>query len=492
MKRKARGIPNTITISYIAFLMLCTLIFHLLLAESLPQNPESFFAMRQAEHIAETGKPLYNDPLSYGGKHNAFNPGYFYLLAIGGILGGMTGYILIAALMYSLLPLSVFLISQRIAGTGPALAGATISIVLPALYDVTLNSIYNGVIAFPLVLFALYFFHSESKFTIHYVLCILFLALFSGQILTLALCLFVYAAVLKIENIPLTKPKKELIIFTIFLAIWSQFLIYKQALTAHGTSIIWQNIPEQLLKTYFDAVTFLDIAAGVGLLVIVAAVIAIYHTAFKTKDSTIYIYITAAGVITILLLLRLIRFDIGLLYLGVFGAIFSAVFLKMTYAYILKTKASPHANILVVVCALLLISITATGISLLPEKPVTSENLIKVLQWSAEHTPTDSVILSTLEEGDLIAAIAKRKNVIDSNFLLARNAADRLEDVKRIYTSTSTVRAIELIDTYGISHILFAGAKSFTPALRYEECIRPLFQTGEVILYEVICNVEIL
>lgn len=448
--------------------------------------------MRQAEHIAETGKPLYDDHLSYGGKNNAFNPGYFYLLALGGVLGGMSGYVFIAALLYSLIPLSVFLISQRIAGTGPALAGATISVILPALYDVTINSIYNGVIALPLVLLALYFFHSESRYITHYILCIFVLGLFSAQILTVALCLLVYAAVLRVENIPLTKPKKEVIIFTIFLAIWSQFLIYKQALSVHGAGVIWQNIPEQLLQAYFDSVTIIDVAAGVGLLVIIAAVIAIYQTAFNTKDSTIYVYITAAGVITILLLLRLIRFDVGLIYLGVFGAILTALFLKIAYVYLLKTKVASHASLLTTICALMIAGITVTGISLIPEKPTTSKELIDVLQWSTEHTPENAVILSTLEEGDLVAAIAKRKNVIDSNFLLARDAAERLEDMKRIYTSTSTVRAIELIDSYGITHILFAGGRMLTPTLRYQECIQPIFESGEVVLYEVICNVEIL
>jgi len=44
-------------------------------------NYDAYFSLRQAEHITTTGLPLYNDPLSYGGKTQLFAPLQYYVLA---------------------------------------------------------------------------------------------------------------------------------------------------------------------------------------------------------------------------------------------------------------------------------------------------------------------------------------------------------------------------------------------------------------------------
>src|SRR3989344_4905903 len=42
---------------------------------------ESYFHLRQVEHITQTGLPLYQDALSYGGRSHAFLPFFPYAMA---------------------------------------------------------------------------------------------------------------------------------------------------------------------------------------------------------------------------------------------------------------------------------------------------------------------------------------------------------------------------------------------------------------------------
>ena len=44
-------------------------------------NYDSYFSLRQVEHIKSTGLPLYQDPLSYSGKTQLFAPLFYYILA---------------------------------------------------------------------------------------------------------------------------------------------------------------------------------------------------------------------------------------------------------------------------------------------------------------------------------------------------------------------------------------------------------------------------
>src|SRR3989344_254657 len=42
---------------------------------------EAYFTLRQIEAVKETGLPLYDDPLSFGGRQLLFAPLFYYLMA---------------------------------------------------------------------------------------------------------------------------------------------------------------------------------------------------------------------------------------------------------------------------------------------------------------------------------------------------------------------------------------------------------------------------
>ena len=80
--------------------------------------------------------------------------------------------------------------------------------------------------------------------------------------------------------------------------------------------------------------------------------------------------------------------------------------------------------------------------------------------------------------------------MIDSNFLLIEDINDRVKDVKTIFTSPLSAKAIELTDFYDIDYIFIDSARkeySITD-LKYSdsECVRLIYDK-EIKIYEVLC-----
>jgi uncharacterized membrane protein len=116
--------------------------------------------------------------------------------------------------------------------------------------------------------------------------------------------------------------------------------------------------------------------------------------------------------------------------------------------------------------------------------------------WLRENT-NSTVVLTSTEEGDLVTAIAKRNNVIDSNFILSENANIRYIDAKTIYTTLYETQAVELLNKYNISYILFTekarkefGIKKLSYASN-EKCFNLVYgDESTTALYESKCHIE--
>src|SRR3989344_6802331 len=118
-------------------IFLAVLAIRLVLAFTIPEfTYESYFHLRQVEHILETGLPFYQDPLSYSGRELAFLPFFHYLAALFSLFVPVT---LVAKVLPNLLtallvPIT-YLISKKISEheTGSSIA-AFIAGFLPILY----------------------------------------------------------------------------------------------------------------------------------------------------------------------------------------------------------------------------------------------------------------------------------------------------------------------------------------------------------------------
>ena len=159
----------------------------------------------------------------------------------------------------------------------------------------------------------------------------------------------------------------------------------------------------------------------------------------------------------LLLVLRLINLNIGLAFLGIALTILSAVALARHFIYFRKTKFYKFENYLTVI-----IVIAVVILSIIPSY-ITSKDIIKSTIADEEFslfkeikgkTPPGSTVLAPLEFGHLITYKAKRKNVVDSNFLLAPNPEQRLLDIEDIYTTQFEVKALELLEKYAVDYIV--------------------------------------
>ena len=89
---------------YIIFLLV--LVFRLFFAFQSEEfnDDNAYFTLRNVESIQQTGKPLFNDELSYGGRQTVFLPLYYYILAaFYSVFGELTFKIITSILFSSLI-----------------------------------------------------------------------------------------------------------------------------------------------------------------------------------------------------------------------------------------------------------------------------------------------------------------------------------------------------------------------------------------------------
>src|SRR3989344_738517 len=117
---------------------------------------ESYFHLRQVEHILETGLPFYQDPLSYGGRELAFLPFFHYLAALFSLFlpVNLVAKVLPNLLTALLVPIT-YLISKKItAHEVGSLIAAFITGFLPILYFT--NGFVVNTLFLPLIFIVLY------------------------------------------------------------------------------------------------------------------------------------------------------------------------------------------------------------------------------------------------------------------------------------------------------------------------------------------------
>jgi len=389
-----------------------------------------------------------------------------------------------------------------------SLFSSFISIFIPIYLFATVNSITRICLTLPLILACLYLFSrigddggqngkkSQSKTIVSlYILAICILNFVSANAFVVIATLMTYALIKKIDGLVLNRSKKEVIIFSILFTLWAQFLVYKKALLVHGPMVIWQNLPFELIVKYFAEINIWDVIYYLGIIPLFCAVYVIYTYSLKKKDNQIDVFLSLMIVTFTLLILRMFRLDSGLILLGFCFVLLFGVFHKNIIEYLNKTKFSIVSKF-VPLLFLLLFTFTAIIPSLIMLKG--AENVpystVEALEWIRLNTPENCTILGTIQDGNLITEIAQRKNIIDTNFMLIEDVDVRVKDIRTMYISPSIVKAVELLDYYGIDYILLDGAreKYSIDDLRYSsssKCLRKVFDK-EAIVYEVTCKVE--
>jgi len=480
-----------------------TLFTRLYFSFSVPNysSDSAYFNIRQIEYIQQTSKPLYDDYLSFSGRRLVFPPLFGYILAFAGLVFPINFTAkFFPNLFASSLVFFTYLIARRISkNSNIALFTAFISGFVPIFFQQTFNNISVYSIVMPLFFLLLYSFMSikRKKWVYCYIVTIILLTLVHPSVILFIIGLWFYLLLTKVEGVKQDKAELEIIIFSTFFVILSQFLMFKKIFLFHGPLVIWQNIPKELLSNYFSQFSVLQAVYYIGIIPAFCGIYIIYRYIFKEKQQNTYLLIGFIFSVTLLLWLRLIEFKTGLMFLGVIIVLLFAQFCRLALDYIEGTRVSMFVNLFgIILLGFLVLTSVMPSFSLAQTTLKTSitDEEIDALNWLKQNSPDDSVILGAVYEGNLITAIAQRKNVIDSNFLLIKDAEQRLRDVDRMYTTISMTDAIDLLNKYGVSYIYFSQKAKDTYGItdiNYvdDKCFSAVYDK-KVKVYKSLCRME--
>lgn len=495
-------------------LFIATLFIRLLLAFLMPNfTYESYFHIRQVEHILDTGLPLYNDGLSYGGRQHLFLPFFHYFMAFFSLIIPVAFVAkIIPNILIASITITAFLISYKITKNEQAsLLSALIAGFLPILFYT--NSFTVDRLFLPLTFVALYaflnlkkdFHHNFSeniresfkqrKFLYLYIFSFLILSMTSSLVLILIIGFWIYILLSRLEGKKIHQGELEIIIFSLFFFLWVQFLFFKNALLQEGVSFFWQNVPTGAILHYFPSLSLPQALLLVSIIPFVAGIFIVYKSLFKLKNQKAFLLISFVISTTLLTWLRLTTFKLSLAFFGVILAILFAPFYIELNKYFRKTKLSQYKKyVLPVTVILLLISTVIPAINASLNQDIPSREEITAFKWLKENTSPDSTILSTIEEGHLVAYYGERKNMMDDQFRLIKNINKRFEDLTSLYTTYFETQAVKLAEEYNLKYFVLtpsAKVKYSLIKLNYakKDCFTPVY-SNETTIYLVRCEVE--
>lgn len=488
-------------------LFISIVLIRLFLAFSIPTfTYESYFHLRQVDHILDTGLPKYHDGLSFGGREMRFLPFFHYFMAFFGLFLPLE---IVAKIMPNLLISSLiitsYLISRKIFHheTG-ALLAAFIAGFLPILFST--NSFTVTALFVPLTFLVIYAFlnlqeHAEKdchslRYLYFYIVSFLFLSLTSPLAALLPIGFSIYILLSLLEGKKINRAEIEIMLFSLFFFIWVQFLFFKESLLKEGSSFLWQNVPSGIITQYFPKFSLTEALVLVGIVPFLAGTIVVYRSLFRIKNQKAFLLISLVIAATFLTWLRLIRFKQSLAFFSVILAVLFSSFYQDLEKYFHKTKLAQYQKYLLpAILGLLFIStvLPAINAALLQERP--SEEEIASFRWLWENSPADTTIAATLNEGHLITYYTQRKNLIDDRFMLVNDAEKRFQDLTLLFTTRFQTQALEIAEKYGLEYfVLTPSAKekyNLKDELPYatKRCFEVVYQ-NETIIYRRLCRLE--
>jgi len=482
---------------YIIFLLV--LVFRLFFAFQSEEfnDDNAYFTLRNVESIQQTGKPLFNDELSYGGRQTVFLPLYYYILAAFYSVFGELTFKIITSILFSSLIFLVYLIVKEFTNNEEAALLATlISAFIPVFISTTTNniSIYSAALFVMLLMILSLIKIKDKKYMNLFIGLAIAFPLLHGMAFLFILSLLTYLILSIAESNKLEKVKKEAILFSLFIVLTISFLLFKDAFLLHGLNIIYQNIPNDIISNYFKGINIIDLIFNFGLIPIFFGIFGLSYSIRKKDDNTILL---GSMILTtsVLLIFRLIDVYLAFIFLGILLSILSSIGFEKLFKYITMTKFSRHLNRIkfsIFILAILLMIVP----SFIEAKNSTDNALSKeefdALLWLSNNTETDSIVMSSYDEGHFITKIAKRKNVIDDNFLLANNINQRYNDVKTVFTTTSQVKALQVLKKYDVTYVYFSERtkqiyNSKEIAYSDDKCFKEVYRTEKVRIYKVRC-----
>lgn len=463
---------------------------------------EAYFTLRQIEAVRETGLPLYDDPLSFGGRQHLFAPLFYYLMAGLNVFFpvAIVGKVLVN-LFAATLMMVIYGITKKIThNEQAALFSAFVGSFIPIYFTTTLNTFSITAVVFPLLFLVVYLYLSLEKQGASILFLLLFFVLtlthYAGVLFLIAWV--VYLILLKLEDLSPTAAEIEIGLCSLFLFLWTNLLIYKDAFLQHGIGVIWQNLPPPIFSAYFPDITLVSALYYIGLIPLLYGVYAVFYHTFYTKNKKIYFLMAFTLATAFLLWLKLIKIELGLISLGIIMSVLFSEFYLHIFDYIKKTRFANYKKTLAF-CLFIVVLSSSVLPSLVFSRRLLGEAIspqeMVAFQWLRENTAPPAVILAAPNEGHLVTGVAHRKNVLDTNFLRIKRGAEIFEDVTTIYTTRYETEAIKLLNQYGVDYLVVSDRlKRQLPVnlgfLHDTRCFVPVFSNPAVTIYESRCKLK--
>ncbi len=503
MLRYVKGNWGIMALFIVFVAVLATRLFFALMTPEFSTDT-AYFVLEQVENISRTGFPEIAD--SGSGGMTILPPVFYYILAFFNlfmpifVVGKVVPNVLAASTVFI-----VYAISMKFTRNQEAsLFAASLSGFIPVFFLETFNSISIYSLVVPLVLFSFYSFlmiSNDDKFIPIYIGSILLLSFTHPTVFFVVAAQLLYFTFVKVEGLNHKNVEIEAILVSVFIVIWSQFLIFKNAFIEYGTNIIWQNIPAQIFAEYFHTITILDAVTLIGIVPTFAGVSVFFRYVRERKSKFIFFFLSYSIPIFIMLWLRMIIPKTGLILISVALVVVLSKYYQIFLNYLKKTKFSsfrvPIVAVAVIITFLTTLSPTFALInSRIEEAP--EHDKVQILEWARENTPEDSTILSSYEEGFLVRYYTRRTTVVDSNFLLSEDIGAILDDIDEFFTTIYVIDALRILEKYDVDYIFVSekivgryGEDSMS-VLDNERCFNNVFmgKDGANSLYEVTCSLR--
>lgn len=465
-------------------------------------DDESYYVLRQVDNLRSTGRVFFYDELSYGGRNTIMLPGYYAILTFFNFLMPQYyGLKIIVNLFASSLVIVIFYLSKQITKNNKVSLLAALSAgFMPIYFQKTVNSLSPLCFTIPVAFFLLYLMlkmqKDEKKIPLYFITLLTIFIFTSAEALLFVAALVVYIFMLRLENMKETKIQFEILIFSLFLSLWLYLILFKDILLKYQLNIFKSNIPAQIITRYFIDLNPLEMIYLVGIIPVLSGLYIIYRYLFKEKSPSMYLMLSFAITVGSLLFLKILAFEIGMIYLGVILIVLFAHSLKDLFNYIKKTKFRYISFVSLIFLVLILLTQMIPSFYYGQEKikDIPSEDQILALEWIKETSAEDATVLGTVGEGHLITYFSKRKNVMDSNFMLVTDTTTQYGQIQTIFQTKFYIAASRLLSQHDINYIFLSekGKEEFGISdLEYgsEICFRKN-EFGSVLVYEYICNFE--
>ncbi len=465
-------------------------------------SADGYYYLRLIEHVAFEGEPLAYDELSYGGRVVLSSPLFLYLMAFLYWLFKAPFILQLAPQLFvSSLPLVVFFIVRTMTQRfDAAFFSALLSAFVPVVFSWTLFSLSPLTLSLPLSFLLLLLFTrtSSSSSAVPFIIVMVALSLtHPSSILPLTGLLF-YLGISRLAGFRVEKSELELIFFSTFFLLWVHFLLYKRAFLVHGLAFIHQNIPLALLSRYFTDISLSTALLQIGVYPLLGGVYAISKYLFRTKDKSIFPFLSLSIAIALFLWFRFITPAVGFMYLGVCLSILSGPAYLQLVSYVEKTKFSRYSPVFIGVLFILIIPtlvVPSMYFASGERAAVVSPALADALDWLRGTSSPDDVVLASPGEGFVVESVAARKTVMDTSFLLAPDASLRLKEVERMFMTSFPTEAVALFNKYGVDYILVSPQAhrrfDVDKSLYSIPCLQEVYNKRNVVIYRSRCKLSV-